>query len=531
MGASSVSQSSFARSVSRWNEIMEKETLHTGRYVGIVFGVLIAVALYPMSRYNYLLFHCFAEIFSIIVACGIFMLAWNSRKIIDNNYLLFVGIAYLFIGCMDLVHTLAYKGMGVFEGDTANLAVQLWIATRYLESLSLLLAIFFLRRKFKPWRVFIGYAIVVSLLLLTMLYWKFFPECYIEGVGLTPFKKVSEYVISTILLASAIFLIHYRADFDKDVFRLLIASIIVTIFAELAFTLYVSMYGFPNFIGHILKILSFYLIYEAVIATGLTKPYNVLFRNLKQSEEAIRKSEQELRDLNRQLEKAKDLLKQSFQRYVGAQIVDKIVESSEPVNLSGERKPVSILLSDIRGFTALSERLEAEELVRFLNTYFSAMIEIIFEYEGTLDKFMGDAILALFGAPLSHDDDPLRAVKAAIAMQAKLSELNEVWSVGYANSVKIGIGISTGEVIAGNIGSEKRLEYTAIGEDVNYAQRIEALTKEFPADVLISEATYKQVERHVIAEKFGPIEIRGKRAPITVYGVRGLRNTGGENTI
>jgi class 3 adenylate cyclase len=503
---------------------MRQEITHTSRYLGILFWVFATVSLYLMSLYSYLLFHSLAEIFSIIVACGIFMLAWNSRRIIDNNYLLFVGIAYLFIGGMDLVHTLAYKGMGVFEGDTANLGIQLWIATRYLESLSLLAAIFFLRRKFSPWMVFIGYMIAVSLLMLSVFYWKIFPGCFVEGMGLTPFKKVSEYVISTLLLISAVFLIHYRDEFDETVFRLLIASIILTVFAELAFTLYVSVYGLPNFVGHILKILSFYFIYEAVIATGLTKPYNVLFRNLKQSEEAIRKSERELRDLNQQLERAKDLLRQSFQRYVGAQIVDKIVQGAEPVNLSGERKPVSILLSDIRGFTALSEQLEAEELVRFLNTHFSAMIEIIFEYEGTLDKFMGDAILALFGAPLSHEDDPLRSVRAAIAMQAKLRELNEIWAVGGKNRVKMGIGISTGEVIVGNIGSEKRLEYTAIGEDVNYAQRIEALTKELPADILISEQTYEETKEHIIAEKFGPLTIRGKKEPISVYGVKELKS-------
>lgn len=244
----------------------------------------------------------------------------------------------------------------------------------------------------------------------------------------------------------------------------------------------------------------------------------------RKAEEAVRESEAELRVVNTQLEKAKDLLKQSFKRYVSAQVVDKIVLSSELVNLSGERKTVSILLSDIRGFTALSEQLEAEELVKFLNTYFSAMIDIIFEYEGTLDKFMGDAILVLFGAPVTHEDDPLRAVKAAIAMQRKLRELNEIWAVGGKPYIKIGIGISTGEVVVGNIGSTRRLEYTVIGQDVNYAQRIEALTKELPADILISEATYEKIKDQVLVEKFGPIAIRGKKDSATVYAVKGLKS-------
>jgi len=243
----------------------------------------------------------------------------------------------------------------------------------------------------------------------------------------------------------------------------------------------------------------------------------------RKAEEAVRRSEAELRVLNAQLEKAKDLLKQSFQRYVSAHIVDEILESSQTVNLTGEKRTVSILLSDIRGFTSLSEQLEAEELVSYLNSYFSEMIEIILGHEGTLDKFMGDAILALFGAPLGHDDDSLRAVKAALAMQEKLNDLNEFWIKNGKPKIKVGIGISTGEVVVGNIGSEKRLEYTVIGQDVNYAQRIEDLTKELQVDILISEQTYEETKEHIVVEKFGPLTIRGKKDPITVYAVKGLK--------
>ncbi len=237
----------------------------------------------------------------------------------------------------------------------------------------------------------------------------------------------------------------------------------------------------------------------------------------------LAQKQEELRRLNAQLERAKDLLKQSFQRYVSAQIVEEILQSSEPVNLRGQRKTVSILLSDIRGFTALSEQLEPEELVKFLNSYFSEMIDIIFEHEGTLDKFMGDAVLALFGAPVTHEDDALRAVSAAIAMQAKLHELNTAWRTDGKPNIKIGIGISTGEVVVGNIGSERRMEYTVIGQDVNYAQRIESLTKDLRADILISESTYEKIKEQVVVEKFGPLTIKGKKEPITVYGVSGIK--------
>lgn len=252
----------------------------------------------------------------------------------------------------------------------------------------------------------------------------------------------------------------------------------------------------------------------------------LLGRTLRESEVISQKlalKQEELRRLNTQLEKAKNLLKQSFQRYVSAQIVEEILQSSEPVNLKGERKTVSILLSDIRGFTALSERLNPEDLVRFLNSYLSEMIDIIFEHEGTLDKFMGDAILALFGAPVGHGDDALRAVRTAVAMQEKLRELNDMWRTNGWPNIKIGIGVSTGEVVVGNIGSEKRMEYTVIGQDVNYAQRIETLTKELPADILISESTYERIKNFVQAKKYEPLTIRGKKEPIVVYGVFGMK--------
>jgi signal transduction histidine kinase len=267
-----------------------------------LFGVLVLFGLYLTSLYNYLLFHSLAEVFSSVVACGIFMLAWNSRRFLDNDYLLFLGIAYLFIGGMDLIHALAYKGMGVFPEYDANLPTQLWIATRCLESLSLLIAPVFLRRRLKPNLLFLGYTVVISLLLGSIFYWNIFPDCYVEGVGLTSFKKVSEYIISLLLLASVAVLLRKRREFDRIVLRLLVLSIIVTIGSELAFTLYISVYGFSNLVGHFFKILSFYLVYKAVIETGLVKPYSLLFRNLKQSEEELRQYTVELEARNEELD-------------------------------------------------------------------------------------------------------------------------------------------------------------------------------------------------------------------------------------
>jgi hypothetical protein len=145
--------------------------------------LVLLFGLYLTTLYSYLLFHSLAEIFSIVVACGIFMLAWNSRRFLDNTYLVLIGIAYLFIGGLDLLHTLAYTGMGVFEGYGTNLPTQLWIAARYLESLSLLIAPFFLRRKLKLNFVLLSYVLAFSLLLGSVFYWKAFPLCFVEGTG------------------------------------------------------------------------------------------------------------------------------------------------------------------------------------------------------------------------------------------------------------------------------------------------------------------------------------------------------------
>lgn len=259
--------------------------------------IVLPLGLYFTSLYSFLLFHSLAEIFSIAVALGIFMIAWNSRRFIENSYFLFIGMAYLFVGFLDLIHTLAYKGMGVFAGYNANLPTQLWIASRYLQALSLLVAPLFLKKKLNSKKVFLGYALITSLLLLSIFFWKIFPVCFIEGVGLTPFKKISEYIISLILLVSIFLLLKKRTKFEKTVLIWVVWSILFTIGSELAFTFYIDVYGFSNLMGHYLKILAFYFIYKALIEIGLSRPYDLLFRNLKLSEEKLRESEGRLRSI------------------------------------------------------------------------------------------------------------------------------------------------------------------------------------------------------------------------------------------
>ncbi len=272
----------------------------------------IFLGLYLTHLYSYLLFHSLAELFSIVIACGIFVIAWNSRHFHENNYLLFIGIAYLFVGGIDLIHTLSYKGMGIFQGYETNLPTQLWIGGRFVESLSLLIAPLFLKRRLIPRYVLLAYGVGTTLLFLFIFYWEIFPICFIEGVGLTPFKKISEYLISFILFFSIILLYKNQKEFDPKVFRWIVWSIVLTIASELLFTLYIHAYGFSNLIGHYLKILSFYFIYKAIIETGISKPFHLLFRSLKQSEERletlVQKRTEELANALKDLEEKSSLM-------------------------------------------------------------------------------------------------------------------------------------------------------------------------------------------------------------------------------
>ncbi len=217
-------------------------------------------------------------------------------------------------------------------------------------------------------------------------------------------------------------------------------------------------------------------------------------------------------------EKEKRKIKNIFSKYVSKGVVDELLKNQE-VKLGGEKRVVSVLFSDIRGFTSMSEKIKPEEVVSILNEYLSEMTDIIFTNKGTLDKFIGDAVMAVFGSPIFLKDHAQRAVKTAVLMIKKLDELNEKWEKQGKKTLKIGIGINSGEVIAGNMGSLKRMEYTVIGDNVNLASRLESMNKELGTEILISENTYKEVKDIVRVRKFENIKIRGKEESITVYEV------------
>ncbi|MEN2985935.1 MAG: adenylate/guanylate cyclase domain-containing protein [Thermodesulfovibrionaceae bacterium] len=196
--------------------------------------------------------------------------------------------------------------------------------------------------------------------------------------------------------------------------------------------------------------------------------------------------------------------------------------------LGGERRDVTVLFSDIRGFTALSEKIQPENVIELLNEYFAAMTEVIFKWEGTLDKFIGDAIMVFWGAPLPQPDHAERAVRCAIEMSQKLRELCKKWSYENKPTINIGIGINTGEVLVGNIGVEgKKMDYTVIGDHVNLASRLEGLNKEFNSEIIISEFTFQRIDNlikkgafnPVIFKELGEIRVKGREKTVRIYAV------------
>lgn len=236
---------------------------------------IVSTVLIFLSFSNFLLFHTLAEFFAITIAILTSVVAWNMYPFTRNNYLMYIGSGYFWIGVLDLLHTMAYKGMNVIPGSGANMAVQFWIGTRYLEALLLLSAPWFLTHSFNRIRYFIIFG-VISFLIISLVYAGYFPEGFIPGTGLTSFKIVSEYVIISILAVAIYYLYSQRALIESHIVNILIVSIVFTMFAELAFTFYVSVYGISNIIGHIFKIFSFWLIFQAIITTTLKEPFLVM---------------------------------------------------------------------------------------------------------------------------------------------------------------------------------------------------------------------------------------------------------------
>ena len=206
------------------------------------------------------------------------------------------------------------------------------------------------------------------------------------------------------------------------------------------------------------------------------------------------------------------LQRKALERYLAPAVAEKVIADPTAIQLGGENMTVTVLFSDIRGFTRMSEHMEPHSVVELLNEYFSEMTDLIDESGGTLDKYLGDGIMALYGAPFTKPDDALRATKTAMEMQRALVELNRNWETKGQPPLRMGVGLNTGTVTAGNIGSTKRLDYTAIGDAVNLASRLCANAA--PGQILVSESTYMQLNGSIPAQRLEPIRVKGKETPV-----------------
>jgi adenylate cyclase len=235
---------------------------------------------------------------------------------------------------------------------------------------------------------------------------------------------------------------------------------------------------------------------------------------------SLKRAMEEIQRLARSLELRNDFIRRTFGRYLSDEVVAGLLEGSEGLKLGGEKRKVTILMSDLRGFTSVEEALPPEVVVKILNNYLEAMVNVITKHRGTIDEFIGDAILVLFGAPVSRSDDARRAVACAIEMQLAMASVNEWHRRQGLPEVEMGIAVNTGPVVVGNIGSDKRAKYGVVGSHVNLTARIESFT--VGGQVLISESTLGEAGPDVRVGRQAAIQAKGFREPITAYELKGI---------
>jgi len=210
-------------------------------------------------------------------------------------------------------------------------------------------------------------------------------------------------------------------------------------------------------------------------------------------------------------------VRSTFGKYVSPDVMEEILKHPAGLDLGGRRKHITVLFSDIRGFTSISEQIEPEQVITLLSDYLAQVTHIVFKNGGTIDKFIGDAVMAIFGAPKFHEDDALRAVNAGLDIVQLAESLSPKWSKLIGSPLKIGVGINTGDAVVGSIGSEVRSDFTAIGDTVNLASRLEALTKEMGIPMLISEFTASEIRDTMALKPLRQVKVTGREASLLVY--------------
>jgi adenylate cyclase len=223
-------------------------------------------------------------------------------------------------------------------------------------------------------------------------------------------------------------------------------------------------------------------------------------------------------------EREKRKIRGAFSFYVNPSVVNEMLKNPEKLKLGGDKKELSVLFSDIRGFTTLAEEMEPETLVNLLNEYLTDMTNVVFEFDGLLDKYIGDAVMAVFGAPLEQADHPMLACRTALKMLERLRKMQEKWEAEGTPRLDIGIGINTGPMVVGNMGSERRFDYTVMGDSVNLASRLEGINKEYGTQVVISEFTHDRVKDDFFCRELDAVRVKGKVRPVKIFELVALRS-------
>ncbi len=216
-------------------------------------------------------------------------------------------------------------------------------------------------------------------------------------------------------------------------------------------------------------------------------------------------------------------IRRAFEFYLAPQYVEEVSAHPEKLKLGGEARELTVYFSDIRSFSSIAEKMNAADLVSFLNEYFTALTNIITENKGVVDKYIGDAVMAFWGSPLADSNHPINAVKSAWEILEKLGGLNAGWIAKGLLEIKMGIGISTGEMVVGNIGSESRFNYTVMGDEVNLASRLEGLTKYYGARIIVSQNTWERVKSDFCGRLLDLVAVKGKEKPVKIYEILGLK--------
>jgi len=298
--------------------ILNKNTLYKKSSIKLILLILTLAFLVLLSNYNYLLFHFTIELATAIIGYFMLIIIVNTSKFSKNNDYIFLGIAYAFIGNIDLLHALAFKGMNIFPAASPNTATQLWIIARYTQSITILLLFKFKGKSVKTSAIVAVYLGLVIYSLAVIKYSNLFPLCYMDSVGLTEFKIISEYIICIILLIAIYFLYKDKnnSGFIGSEYSYLLCSIAFTIISEVCFTSYIKVDGLGNMLGHFFKFLSFYFLYIPLIKKNLQEPYNNIFQSLNDSLQQVKKANEDLFYKNSELEDIKKTLEKNLNFYM-----------------------------------------------------------------------------------------------------------------------------------------------------------------------------------------------------------------------